>query len=64
MSQFNNKISKTIRVFYKDESVLVQYDWWDEVNNVKGRMLEHTYNGQKQQFDYVITFTVLPIKTK
>lgn len=72
LSEFNNEIFKAIKEFYKDESIMgIQFDCWDKQIDVveieqteKGHELEYNYNGKKEQFDFVIKFTILPYKDK
>ncbi|MFD2046470.1 hypothetical protein ACFSTA_19180 [Ornithinibacillus salinisoli] len=71
LSEFNNEISKAVEDFYQEESIMIQFDWWDKKYDVveidqseKGHELDYKYNGKKQQFNFVIEFTVLPYTDK
>lgn len=71
LSLFNEEINKAVTNYYKSDSINVQYNWWDKDYDVvevdqteKGHVLEYTHNGKKQQFAYVIRFTVRPQKDK
>ncbi|WP_371018655.1 DUF3888 domain-containing protein [Pseudalkalibacillus sp. JSM 102089] len=67
LTLFNQKIDEAVANYYNDDSLYIQ---WVKDNVVevdqseKGHTLEYTHNGKKQQFGYVVKFTVRPQKDK
>ncbi|UOR13714.1 DUF3888 domain-containing protein [Halobacillus amylolyticus] len=68
---FNQEIDDAVANYYKEDSINYQYNWWDKDYDVvevdqteKGHVLEYVHNGKKQQFAYVVKFTVQPQKDK
>ncbi|WP_132746167.1 DUF3888 domain-containing protein [Scopulibacillus darangshiensis] len=69
LTLFDQRIHDAVTNYYKDDSIRMQYNWWDKNYDVvevdqseKGHILEYPYKGKKQQFAFTIKFTVLTYK--
>ncbi|MDP4550128.1 DUF3888 domain-containing protein [Alkalihalobacillus macyae] len=68
---FAQEIRSAVTNYYKEDSVHFRFNWWDKDYDVvevdqseKGHILEFTHDGKKQQFPYIIKFTIQPQKDK